>query len=134
MFTNMHFRIIFWLLIILSHQNGFNLTWLDITELMPKNIENCTKIQTRKRFHIFVSACLQKHSAHLSFNCWLYYPPKMVLTQHGSTLLNWCLKTLKTVKKFKQRNVSIFSRVHVYENTLPIYLLIVDYFILPKWF
>ena len=130
----MHCRFIFWLLIILSYRNGFNSTWLNITELMPKNIENCKKIQTKKRLHIFVSACLRKHTADLSFDCRLFYPTEMILTQHGSTLLNWCLKTLKTVKKFKRRNVSIFSWVHVYENTLPIYLLIVDYFILPKWF
>ena len=134
MFTNMHLRFIFWLLISLSHQNGFNWKWLDIAELIPINIENCKKIQTRKRLHIFVSARFRKHSAQLSFNCWLFYPTKMVLTEHSSTLLNWYLKTLKTVKKFKQGNVSIFWWWHVYENTLPIYLLIVDYLILPKWF
>ena len=134
MFTNMHFRIIFWLLIILSYQNGFTSTWLNITELVPKNIENCKKIQTKKRFHIFVSACLRKCTVDLSFDSQLFYPTELFLTQHGSTLLNWYLKTLKTVKKFKQRNISIFSRVHVYGNTLPNYLLIVDYFILPKWF
>ena len=77
MFTNMHCRFIFWLSIILSYQNGFNLAWLNITELMHKNIENCKK---------------------------------------------------------NQINVSIFSWVHVYENTLLIDLLITDYFILPKWF
>ena len=134
MFTNTLCRFIFWLLIILSYQNGFNSTWLNITEMMPKNIENCKKVQIKKRFHILVSAFLRKHTADLSFDCRLFYPTEMILTQHGSTLLNWCLKTLKTVKKFKRRNVSIFSWVHVYENTLPIYLLIVDYFILPKWF
>ena len=131
----MHCWFIFWLLIILSYRNRFNPTWLNITELMPKNIENCKKIQTKKRFHIFVSARLWKHTADLSLDCRLFYPTEMVLTQNGSTLLNWCLKTLKTVKKkFKQRNVSIFSWVHVYENTLAISLLIVDYFILSKWF
>ena len=76
---------------------------------MPKNIENYKKIQIKKRFHIFVSACLQKHTADLSFDCRLFYPTEMVLTQHGPTLLNWCLKTLKNVKELKQRNVSIFS-------------------------
>ena len=157
---------------------------------MPKNIENCKRIQIKKRFHIFVSARLWKCTADLSFDCWLFYPTEIALTQHGSTLLNWCLKTLKTVKKsnketfpyfrkctfmkthcrfiswlsiilsyrigfnskwlnltelmpknienckkkFKQRNVSIFSWAHVYENTLAISLLIVDYFILSKWF
>ena len=134
MFTKMHHRFIFWLSIILSYRNGFNSTWINITELMPKNIENCKRIQIKKRFQIFVSACLQKCTTDLSFDCQLFYPTEMVLTQHGSTLLNWCLKTLKTVKEIKQRNVSIFSSVHVYENTLPIYLFIVDYFILPKWF
>ena len=74
--------------IILSYRNGFNSTWLNITELMPKNIENCKKIQTKKRFHIFVSACLLKHTAELSFDCRLFYPNEMILTQHGSTLLN----------------------------------------------
>ena len=130
----MHFRFIFWLLIILSYQNGFNSTWLNITELIPKNIENSKRIQIKKYFHILVTACLQTCTSDLYFDCWLFYPTKMALTQHGSTLLNWCLKTLKTLKKFKQRNVSIFSSVHVYENTLPIYLMIVDYFILPTWF
>ena len=77
------------------------LTWPNITELMPKNIENCRRIQIKKRFHIFVSARLWKCTADLSFDCRLFYPIEMVLTQHGSTLLNWCLKTLKTVKKFK---------------------------------
>ena len=134
MFTKMHCWFIFWLSIILSYRIGFNSTWLSITELMPKNIENCKRIQIKKRFHIFVSACLRKHPANLSFDCRLFYPTEMVLTQHGSTLLNWCLKTLKNVKEFKQRNVSIFSWVHAYENALPIYLLIVDYFILPNWF
>ena len=134
MFTNMHFQFILRLLIILSYRNGFNSTWLDITELIPKNIENCKKLQTRKRVHILVMTRLRKHSAHLSFNCWLFNPTKMVLTQHGSTLLDWFLKTLKTVKKFKHRNVSIFSSVHVYENALSIYLLILNYFILPNCF
>ena len=134
MFTNMHFRFIFSLLIVLTYKNRFNSTWLDVTELIPKNIENSQRIQLKKHFDIFVSTCLRKHSADLSFDCRLFYPPKLILTQHGSTILNWCLKTLKTVKKLKQRNVSIFSFVHVYENTLPIYLLIVDYFFLPKWF
>ena len=132
MFTNMHFRFIFSLLIVLSYENGFNSTWLDITELIPKNIENSQRIQIKKHFDIFVSTRLRKHSADLSFDCRLFYPPELILTQHGSTLLNWRLKTLETVKKFKQRNVSIFSFVHVYENTLRIYLLILDYFILPN--
>ena len=165
------------------------LTWPNITELMPKNIENCRRIQIKKRFHIFVSARLWKCTADLSFDCRLFYPIEMVLTQHGSTLLNWCLKTLKTVKKsnketfpyFREcmftkthyqfllwlsiilsyrigfnstwpnitelmpKNIEkckriqtkkrfIFSWVHVYENAPLIYLLIVDYFILPKCF
>ena len=55
---------------------------------MPKNIENCKKIQIKKRFQIFVSACLQKCTGDLSFDCRLFYPTEMVLTQHGSTLLN----------------------------------------------
>ena len=134
MFTNMHFRFIFSLLIVLSYENGFNSTWLDITELIPKNIENSQRIQIKKHFDIFVSTRLRKHSAYWSFDCRLFYPPELILTQHGSTLLNWCLKTLKTVKKFKQRNVSKFLWVHVNENALLIYLLIVDYFILPNWF
>ena len=134
MFTKMHCRFIFWLSIILSYLIDFNSTWLNITELVPKNIENCKKIQTKKRFHIFVSTCLRKSTVDLSFDSQLFYLTELFLTQHGSTLLNWYLKTLKTVKKFKQRNISIFSRVHVYGNTLPNYLLIVDYFILPKWF
>ena len=104
----MHFQFIFSLLIISSYQNGFDSTWLDITELIPKNIENSQRIQIKKLFHIFVSARLRKHSADLSFDCWLFYPTELILTQHGSTLLNWHLKTLKTLKKFKQRNVSIF--------------------------
>ena len=130
----MHCWFIFWLSIILSYRNDFNSRWVNITELMPKNIENCKKNQTKKRFPNFVSACLRKHSADLSFDCRLFYPIELILTQHGSTLLNWCLKTLKTVKKFKQRNVSKFLWVHVNENALLIYLLIVDYFILPNWF
>ena len=80
---------------------GFNPTWLNITELMPKNIENCRRIQIKKRFHIFVSACLRKHTTNFSFDCRLFHPIEMVLTQHGPTLLNWCLKTLKNVKEFK---------------------------------
>ena len=36
---------------------------------MPKNIENCKIIQTKKRVHILVSACLRKHTAELSFDC-----------------------------------------------------------------
>ena len=134
MLTKTLARFIFWVLIGSSYQNGFNSIWLHITELMPKNIENCKRMQIKKPFDIFVSAYLQTCTSNLSFHCWLFHHTKMVLTQHGLTLLNWYLKTLKTVKKFKQRNVSIFSRVHVYENTLPIYLLIVDYFILPTWF
>ena len=134
MFTNMHFRFIFWLLISLSHHNGFNWKWLDITELIPKNFENCKKIQTRKRFHIFVSARLRKHSPHLSFDSQLFYLTELFLFQHGSTLLNWSLETVKTVKNFKQRNISIFSSVHVYRNALSIYLFFVDYFILPNSF
>ena len=130
----MHLKFIFSLLIISSYQNGFNSTWLNITELIPKNIENSQRIQIKKRFHIFVIACLQTCTSDLYFHGWLFYPTKMVLTQHGSILLNWCLEALKTVKKFKQSNVSIFSWGYVYENPLPIYLLIVDYFILPKWF
>ena len=130
----MHCWFIFWLSIILSYRIDFNSTWLNITELVPKNIENCKKIQTKKCFHIFVCARLRKHSADLSFNCWLFFPTKMILTQYGSTLLNWWIETLKTVNKFKQRNVSLFSSVHVYENAVSIYLLIVDYFILPNWF
>ena len=55
---------------------------------MPKNIENCKIIQIKKRVHIFVTACLRKHTADLSFDCRLFYPTEMVLTQHGSTLLN----------------------------------------------
>ena len=133
MFTKTLSWFIFWLLIILSYRHGFNSTWLDITELMPKNIENCKKIQTKKRFHIFGSACLQTCTSDLYFACWLVYPTKMVLTEKGSTLVNWYLKTLKTVKKLNQGNVSIFSWVHVYENTLPIYLWSVHYFILRKW-
>ena len=31
-------------------------------ELMLKQIEKCKRIQTQKRFHIFVSACLQNRS------------------------------------------------------------------------
>ena len=134
MFPKTHCQFIFWLSIILSYWNGFNSTWLNIPELMPKNIENCKRNQIKKRFHIFMSAFLWKHTANLSFDCRLFYSTDLILTQHGSTLLNWCLKTLKNVKEFKQRNVSIFSWVHLYENTLPIYLSIVDYFILPKWF
>ena len=134
MFTKMDCRFIFWLSIILSYLIDFKSTWLNITELVPKNIENCKKIQTKKRVPIFVSACLRKCSVDLSFDCRLFYPTELILTQDGSILLNWWLKTLKTVKNFKQRNVSIFSRVHVYEDNLPIYLLIVDYFILPNWF
>ena len=68
--------------------NGFNSTWPIITEMMPKNIENCKKNQIQKRFHIFVSACFRKHTANLSFDCQLFYPTEMVLTQHGSTFLN----------------------------------------------
>ena len=86
---------------ILSSQNGFNSTWLDIAELMLRNIENCKKIQTKQRFHIFSNACLRKHSADFSFDCRLFYPTELLLTQHDSTLLNWCLKILKTVKEFK---------------------------------
>ena len=130
----MHWWFFFSLSIILSYRIDFNSRWLNITELMPKNIENCKKIQLKKRFHIFASACLRKDSADLSFNCRLFYPTELILTQHGSTLLNWYLKTLKTVKKFKERNVSLISSVHVYENAVSIYLLIVDYFILPNWF
>ena len=125
---------IFWFSIILSYRIDFNSTWLNITELVPKNIENSKKIQIKKRFHIFVVACLQTCTSDLYFNCWLFYPTKMVLTQHGLTLLNWYLEILKTVKKFKPSNNSIFSRVHVYENTLRIFLLILEYFILPNWF
>ena len=88
MFTNMHFRFIFSLLIILSYQNGFNSTWLDIAELIPRNIENCKKIQIKQRFHMFVSVRLRKPSADLSLDCRLFYATKMVFTQHGSTLLN----------------------------------------------
>ena len=120
------------MLIISSHRNGFNLTWLHITKLIPKNIGNWIKIQGKKCFHIFASACLQKDSRDFSFDCRLFDPTDLILTQDGATLLNWCLKTLKTVKKFKQRSVSIFSSVHVYENALPIYVLIVNYFILPN--
>ena len=98
----MHFRFIFSLLIVLSYENGFNSTWLDITELIPKNIENSQRIQIKKHFDIFVSTRLRKHSAYWSFDCRLFYPPELILTQHGSTLLNWYLKTLKTVKKFKE--------------------------------
>ena len=134
MFTKMQCRFIFWLWIILSCRIDFNSTWLNSSELVPKNIENCKKIQRKKRFHIFASAYLRKHSADLSFDSRLFYPTELILTQHGSTLLNWYLKTLKTVKKFKQRNVSLISSVHVYENAVSIYLLIVDYFILPNWF
>ena len=134
MLRKMHCWFIFWLSIILSYRKDFNSRWVNITELMPKNIENCQKIQTKKRFPNFVSACLRKWTVDLSFDCRLFYPIELILTQHGSTLLNWCLKTLKTVKKLKQRNVSLISSVHVYENGLSIYLLIVDYFILPNWF
>ena len=88
MFTNMHFRNIFSLLIILSYENGFNSTWLDITELIPKNIENSQRIQIKKHFDIFVSTRLRKHSADLSFDCRLFYPPELILTQDGSKLLN----------------------------------------------
>ena len=55
---------------------------------MPKNNENCKRIQIKKRVHIFVSACLRKCTADLSFDCRLFYPTKMVLIKHGSTLLN----------------------------------------------
>ena len=134
MFTKTLAWFIFWVLILSSYRYGFNSTWLHITKLMPKNIEKCIKIQTKKRFHIFAKTCLQKDSPDFSFDCRLFYPTELILTQDGSTLLNWCLKTLKTVKKFKQRNISIFSRVHVYENTRLIYLLSVDSFILPIWF
>ena len=134
MLPKMHCWFFFSLSIILSYRIDFNSRWLNITELMPKNIENCKKIQLKKRFANFVSACLRKRSVDLSFDCGLFYPTELILTQHGSTLLNWYLKTLKTVKKFKQRNVSLFSSVHVYENAVSIYLLIVDYFILPNWF
>ena len=134
MLLKMHCWFIFWLSIILSYRIDFNSTWLNITELVPKNIENCKKIQRKKRFQIFVSSCYWKCTADLSFDCRLFYPTELILTQHGSPLLNRCLKTLKTVKKFKQRNVCIFSWVHVYENTLRIYLLIVDYFMLLTWF
>ena len=133
-FTKTLCRFIFWLSIILSYQNGFYSTWLDIAELTPRNIENCKKILTKQRFHIFSSACLRKQSPDFSFDSRLFYPTELILTQHDSTLLNWCLKTLKTVKKFKERKASIFSRVHVYKKTLWIVLLIVDYFILPNWF
>ena len=121
MLTKMHSRFIFWLLIILSYRNGFNSIWLSIAKLSPKNIENCKKVQTKKRFQIYVSACLRKCTTDLSFECRLCFSTEMVLTQHGSTVLNWCLKTLKAVKKFKQRNVSIFSWVHVYKNATNIF-------------
>ena len=130
----MHCWFIFWLSIILSYRIDFNSTWLNITELVPKNIENCKKIQTKKRVPIFVSGCLRKCSVDLSFDCQLFYPTELILTQHGSILLNWCLKTMKTVKKFKQRNVYIFSWVHVCKHALPIYIFIVDCFIVRKWF
>ena len=91
MFTKTLSGFIFWLSIILSYRIGFNSTWLNITELMPKNIENCKKNQIKKRFHIFVSACLRKHTDDLSLDYRLFHPTEMVLTQHASTLLNWCL-------------------------------------------
>ena len=134
MFTKMHCRFIFWLSIILSYRTHFNSTWLNITELVPKNIENCKKNQTKKRFQIFVCACERKCTADLSFDCRLFYPTELILTQHDWTLLIWCLKTLDTVKKFKQRNFSKFLWVQVNENASLIYLLIFDYFILPNWF
>ena len=68
-----------------------------------------------------ITANVFKYTADLSLDCRLFYPTEMVLTQHDSTLLNWCLKTLKTVKEFKQRNVSIFSWVHVYENATNVF-------------
>ena len=55
---------------------------------MPKNNDNCKRIQIKKRVHIFVSACLRICTADLSFDCRLFYPTKMVLIKHGSTLLN----------------------------------------------
>ena len=57
-----HCRFIFWLPIILSYWNGFNTTWLNITEQIPKNIEKCKRIQIKKRFHISVSARLRKRN------------------------------------------------------------------------
>ena len=91
--------------IILSYRNGFNSIWLNITELIPKNIERCKRIQIKKRFHIFVlfenATNVFKHTVNLSLDCRLFYPTEMVLTQHDSTLLNSCLKTLKNVKKLK---------------------------------
>ena len=74
--------------IILSYRTGFNSTWLNITDLMPENVENCKRIQAKKRLHIFVSARLRKCSADLSFDCRLFYPTEMVLIEHDSTLLN----------------------------------------------
>ena len=62
-----------------------------------------------------------KYTANLSFECRLFYPTEMVLTQYGSTLLNWSLKTLKDVKEFKSRNASTFSWMHVFENATNVF-------------
>ena len=39
----------------------------------------------------------------------------------NSTVLNLCLRTLKNVKEFKQRNVSIFSWMHIYKNATDVF-------------
>ena len=79
-------------------------------EPMHKNIKKFKRIQTKKRFHI--SWVLLHENATNVFNKVPIYPCKFTSSikwfYFNSTKLNWCLKTLKNVKEFNQRNVSIF--------------------------
>ena len=98
----------------LSMQIHFNhqmvLIQLYSTDLILKIIEKRIKIQTKKRFHI--SWVHVYENAANVFNKEPIYSCKFTSFIKwfwlNSTVLGWSLKTLKNVKEFEQRNVSIF--------------------------
>ena len=106
--------------------------WLTNQMVLVKStvLNWCKKIQTKKRFHISW-VHVYENSTNV-FNKVPIYPCKFTSTikwfWFNSTVLNRCLKTLKNVKVFKQRNVSVFSWVYAYKNAtyvfnkVPIYL------------
>ena len=99
--------------------------WLDFTVLNHclKTLKKVKEFKQRN-FSIFSLVQVYKNGTN-AFNKVSIYPCKYISFIKWfwlkSTVLNWCLRTLKNVKEFKQKNVSISLWVHVYENAINVF-------------
>ena len=88
------------------------------TELMLKNIEKRKQFKERN-FSIFPWVHFQENATNVCNKVRIYpyrFTSLIKWFWFNYTVPNWCLKTLKNVKKIKQRNVFIFSWVHFRGN------------------